>query len=74
MSGREKRSERFPQEDEDRKWWYSIKTDTVEYGPGSPNKDRLGPYPDRASAEAALSTAKARNDAWDKDDEKWEEW
>lgn len=58
-------------QDPDRQWWYSLKTNQVEYGPGTANKDRLGPYPDRASAEAALATVRARNEAWDEEDERW---
>lgn len=29
--------------------------------------DRLGPYPTRADAQAALETVKARNEAWEND-------
>ncbi|GLU46133.1 hypothetical protein [Nocardiopsis ansamitocini] len=52
-------------------WWYSLKTNQVEYGSGSPGKDRLGPYPDKAAAQAALSTAAERNKNWDEADEEW---
>ena len=32
--------------------------------------NRMGPYATRAEAEAALAKARARNEAWDAEDEK----
>ncbi|UOE21811.1 hypothetical protein NI17_002275 [Thermobifida halotolerans] len=55
-------------------WWYSLKTKQVEYGPGSPGKDRMGPYPDRASAEAAMERARERTERWDEEDREWNDW
>lgn len=37
-------------------------------------QDLLGPYPNRAAAEAALATARARSEAWDEEDRREEEW
>jgi hypothetical protein len=34
--------------------------------------DRLGPFPDRASAERALQTVRERNESWDAEDKRWE--
>jgi hypothetical protein len=36
-------------------------------------KDLLGPYATRAEAERALETARARTEAWDREDAEWEE-
>jgi hypothetical protein len=38
----------------------------------SQSKDLLGPYPTRADAEAALSTARQRTEQWDREDREWE--
>lgn len=35
------------------------------------SKDLLGPYATRAEAEAALSTAAARTEDWDREDRAW---
>lgn len=50
-------------------WWFCLKHMRVEHGPGCPNKDRMGPYESEAAATAALDTARARNEAWEKHDE-----
>ena len=36
-------------------------------------KDLLGPYATRAEAEHALETARARTEAWDREDADWED-
>jgi hypothetical protein len=36
-------------------------------------KDLLGPYATRAEAERALQTARARTEAWDREDAEWED-
>ncbi len=36
-------------------------------------KDLLGPYATRAEAEHALESARARTEAWDREDREWEE-
>lgn len=50
-------------------WWFNLRTQAVEHGPGDPNSERMGPYATRAEAESALDRAKARNEAWDADDD-----
>jgi hypothetical protein len=49
-------------------WWFCLKHMRVEHGPGCPGKDRMGPYQTEAAAAAALDTARARNEAWEKQD------
>ncbi|CAM4014712.1 hypothetical protein GCM10009799_10380 [Nocardiopsis rhodophaea] len=51
-------------------WWYCLKHSKPERGPGCPNKYRLGPYPDEATATNALHIAEERNEAWDEQDER----
>ncbi len=38
-----------------------------------PAIDRMGPYPDRATAERALEIAKQRTEAWDKSERDWDD-
>ncbi|WP_017622400.1 hypothetical protein [Nocardiopsis chromatogenes] len=58
---------------EDQRWWYCLKHDRVEKGAGCPNKFRLGPYADEASAAGALHTVAERNEAWEASDDPWEQ-
>jgi hypothetical protein len=55
--------------DDDRRWWYCLRHNTVEQGPGCPGKDRLGPYATEQEAERALETVRERNREWDAADE-----
>lgn len=48
-------------------YWYCLTHHRVEGDEGCPNKDRLGPYDDEASAARALQTAAERTEAWDED-------
>lgn len=48
-------------------FWYCLTHNTVEPTEGCPNKDRLGPYPDEATAARALQIAAERTEAWDED-------
>lgn len=50
---------------DDRRWWYCLRHNTVEQGAGCPGKDRLGPYPSREDAARALETVRRRNEEWD---------
>lgn len=50
-------------------WWYNLRTQEVEQGPGAPNAQRMGPYLTRAEAETALERAQARTEAWDAEDD-----
>ncbi|WP_091450472.1 hypothetical protein [Actinokineospora iranica] len=52
-------------------WYYNTRTGEVEHGTLSRAIDRLGPYPDRATAERALEIARERTRAADKADEAW---
>lgn len=54
----------MPQTEAEGDWWFNLRTHAVEHGPGSPAKDRMGPYATRADAERALQTARERNEAW----------
>ena len=52
--------------DSEKRWWYSLKTHSVEDDDGpTPGKDRLGPYATREEAERALETVRRRNEEWD---------
>ena len=53
-------------------FYYNLSTGAVEEGRQSPVTDLMGPYPTRAAAQRALSTAKARNEEWEQDDQAWE--
>jgi hypothetical protein len=50
-------------------WWYNLRTQKVEQGPGDPNSVRMGPYATRAEAESALDRARERTEAWDAQDD-----
>ncbi|GAA2223705.1 hypothetical protein GCM10010413_16330 [Promicromonospora sukumoe] len=52
-------------------YWYNTETGAVEVGRRSSWSHLMGPYGTRAEAEAALQSAKSRNESWDKDDEDW---
>ena len=52
-------------------WWFDLNTkQVVQDDKAGKAADRLGPYPSREAAEAALQTVQQRNEAadeWDKD-------
>jgi hypothetical protein len=51
-------------------WWFNVDTRKVErMDEGAPNAVRLGPYATPEDAALALEKAKARTEAWDKQDE-----
>lgn len=52
----------------DQRWWYCLRHKGPEKGPGCPNKDRMGPYPNEEAAQAAMATVAERNQAWDEED------
>ena len=54
-------------------WWYCLTHKTVEPNDGCPNKNRLGPYPDEATAGRALEIVRERNEQWDAEDQEWEQ-
>ena len=54
-------------------YWWCLTHARVEEGPGCPNMERLGPYPNREQAASAIDRAKARTEAEDARDRAWEE-
>jgi hypothetical protein len=55
-------------------WYFDLKRGVAvtadERGPG---ENLLGPYPSKSAAENWRNTVEARNEAWDADDERWEQ-
>ncbi|MFP5022165.1 hypothetical protein [Pseudonocardia phyllosphaerae] len=55
-------------------WYYNLNDGTVEQAEHSARAaDRLGPYPDKATAERALEIARQRTENEDKRDREWNE-
>lgn len=52
-------------------WYFCTKHNRVEHGEVCPAIDRLGPYPDRETAENALEIARKRTESWDKSERDW---
>ena len=50
-------------------WWFNEKTQAVEQGPQSPQRDRIGPFASREEAQHALDRIKANNERWDDEDQ-----
>jgi len=50
-------------------WYYCLVHQRVEPDDGCPNVERLGPYETEAEAANALEIAKARNDAYEAEDD-----
>ncbi|WP_344419128.1 hypothetical protein [Pseudonocardia ailaonensis] len=57
----------------DEQWFFCLKHHTVEGADGCRASDRLGPYPDKATAARALEIAKERTEAEDESDREWNE-
>lgn len=53
----------------DEQWYYQISTGQVTRGKVANALDRMGPYPDEATARRALEIAAERNAAADEQDE-----
>ncbi|MET7767950.1 hypothetical protein [Nocardia sp. NPDC005366] len=53
------------------KWYYCLKHQQAEQGKRCWFQDRMGPYPDQATAERALDIARARNEREDARDRSW---
>jgi len=53
----------------DDQWWYNLRTQRVERGPGAPNAERMGPYTTEQEAALAMERARARTEAWDAADD-----
>ena len=52
-------------------WYYCLTHQTVEQGKGCKGPDRMGPYPDEATAARALEIARERTKAADEADKKF---
>jgi len=50
-------------------WWFNLRTQQVEQGPGDPNAERLGPYPTREEAEGVLTRMHERTAQFDREDD-----
>lgn len=48
-------------------YWFCLTHHAVEPDAGCAHAERLGPYADRAAAEAALDRARRRSEEWDSD-------
>ncbi|MFC7374548.1 SPOR domain-containing protein [Brachybacterium sp. GCM10030267] len=55
-------------------FYYNLTTGNVEEGRQSPGTELMGPYSTRAEAEKALKIAAARNEAWQEEDQEWEDY
>lgn len=49
----------------DDQWWFNLRTQKVERGPGAPNAERLGPFASEQEAAEAPDRARSRSEAWD---------
>lgn len=52
-------------------WFYCLKHATVEPEGGCKAKDRLGPFPDQASAANALESIAEREERLESEDDRW---
>ncbi|EOM76054.1 hypothetical protein DW322_16145 [Rhodococcus rhodnii] len=59
--------------DPDKLWYYDLSTGEVSQGRQVSTFDRIGPYPDRESAQHALEKARERTEAADAEDRRWNE-
>jgi hypothetical protein len=50
-------------------YWYNVNTHEIEEDAMSDWSQLIGPYKTREEAEHALEKVKARNEAWDKDED-----
>lgn len=57
--------------DEEDLWYYNVDDATVSQGKATGYLSRMGPYPDRASAEKALQIAAERNKEADRAEDDW---
>ncbi|GAA3870636.1 hypothetical protein GCM10022243_39990 [Saccharothrix violaceirubra] len=52
-------------------WYYCLTHGKAERGVGCRGGDRMGPYPDEATARDALELARRRTESEDKRDKEW---
>ncbi|CAM3240277.1 hypothetical protein RHDE110596_23340 [Prescottella defluvii] len=57
--------------DDDQQWYFSPSDGSVTQGKATNVFDRMGPYPDRESAERALEIAAERTKRADDADDEW---
>jgi hypothetical protein len=50
--------------DDEKKFWYNLKTGAVEHGFQSPSVDRAGPFDSEAEAARALETLRENSRRW----------
>jgi hypothetical protein len=50
------------------KWFFCLKHRKVEYGPGCPDRHRMGPYASEDEAAHAFERAAERNEEWQRRD------
>jgi hypothetical protein len=56
----------------DEEWYYCIEHKTVEPQLGCKITDRIGPFPTKEEAAAALEKVKERNEEWKEQDDDWD--
>jgi hypothetical protein len=54
------------------KWWWCLKHQRAEHEPDVKDALRMGPYESQEAAEHWKERLDARNEEWEKDDERWE--
>jgi hypothetical protein len=53
-------------------WWWCLKHQRAEHEPDVRDAERMGPYESKEAAEHWKERLDARNDEWEKEDERWE--
>lgn len=56
----------------DEQWYFNLDDHTVHQGKDPRALNRMGPYPDEATALRALEIARARNEQADDADDRWD--
>lgn len=55
-------------------YWYNVESGAVEKdGATDPKANLMGPYDSEAEARNALETARKKTEAWDAEDNEWDE-
>ncbi|WP_062311915.1 hypothetical protein [Demequina rhizosphaerae] len=60
-----------PESDPPVEYYFNTRTKMVEKGRQSSWEHLMGPYPTYEEAAGALEIAKARNEQWEDDDDRW---
>jgi hypothetical protein len=53
-------------------WWWCLKHQRAEHAPDVKDAMRMGPYESKEAAENWKDRLDARNEEWEKEDERWE--